>query len=94
MSDCKCRRCQNQWSMLMSLCPTCGFKRCPRAEWHGYECSGSNELGQAGTMTLAQAYAVLDEHQEWRRGGDGAMVHPKTIGEALDLALVNLKAML
>ena len=96
MSECHCSRCQHpqQFRTHMILCPTCGNKRCPRADWHGYECTGSNELGQVGKMTLAQAYAVLAEHQEWRRGGDGPHLHPKTIGEALDLALVHVKAML
>ena len=78
----------------MTLCPRCGNKRCPCAEWHGYRCTGSNLPGQPGKMTLAQAHAALSEHQAWRRGGEGAMVHPKTIGEALDLVLLHIGAML
>ena len=34
----------------MVVCPTCGNKRCPKAEWHEYECSGSNEVGQVGRL--------------------------------------------
>lgn len=30
----------------MWLCPMCGNKRCPKATWHGYKCTGSNEPGQ------------------------------------------------
>ena len=33
----------------MILCPTCGNKRCPRANNHRNACSGSNEPGQAGS---------------------------------------------
>ena len=35
---------------VMVLCPTCGNKRCPRATDHDYECSGSNEPGQLGSV--------------------------------------------
>lgn len=30
----------------MIVCPDCGNKRCPRAEYHGYKCTGSNEPEQ------------------------------------------------
>jgi len=95
-TECTCTRCLHpqEFRLKTILCPTCGNKHCPRADWHGFACTGTDEPGQAGKITLAQAVAALDEHQAWRRGGDGAMVHPKTIGEALDLALVNLKAKL
>jgi hypothetical protein len=33
----------------MVVCPVCGNKRCPRANWHGNECTGSNEPGQPGS---------------------------------------------
>jgi len=32
------------------VCETCGNKRCPRAEFHENECSGSNEPGQPGSV--------------------------------------------
>ena len=33
----------------MILCPTCGNKRCPRANDHTNACSGSNQPGQVGS---------------------------------------------
>ena len=47
--DC-CVRCwpSKYWlGMPMIVCPECGNKRCPKAAWHGYKCTGSNEPGQA-----------------------------------------------
>ena len=35
--------------MRMVLCPTCGNKRCPKANDHRNECTGSNEPGQPGS---------------------------------------------
>lgn len=32
-------------SNFMHLCPDCGSKRCPKATYHGYSCSGSSESG-------------------------------------------------
>lgn len=37
----------------MALCPLCGNKRCPRAHWHQYACSGSNALDQVGVLATA-----------------------------------------
>jgi len=34
----------------MILCPLCGNKRCPKASNHRYECTGSNEPGQKGSV--------------------------------------------
>ena len=31
------------------VCPKCGNKRCPRATDHNFECTNSNEPGQAGS---------------------------------------------
>lgn len=36
---------------LMMLCPDCGNKRCPRATNHRFVCTGSNALGQVGTLS-------------------------------------------
>jgi len=33
----------------MITCPTCGNKRCPKATFHGNECTGSNEPNQPGS---------------------------------------------
>ena len=55
---CPCTRCDSpnwptsQWGFTfarMTLCPTCGNKRCPGAVDHDRPCSGSNEPGQAGS---------------------------------------------
>lgn len=35
---------------IMVLCPTCGNKRCPKATFHGNDCTGSNEPGQKGSI--------------------------------------------
>lgn len=34
---------------VMALCPTCGNKRCPRANDGELACTGSNEPGQPGS---------------------------------------------
>ena len=47
------------WFARMSLCPTCGNKRCPGAADHTNECSGSNEPGQPGSLYPA----VSDEER-------------------------------
>lgn len=28
------------------ICAQCGNKRCPKASWHGFKCTGSNAPGQ------------------------------------------------
>lgn len=35
----------NSYGMI--LCPACGNKRCPKATYHGHDCTGSNDVGQA-----------------------------------------------
>jgi hypothetical protein len=48
-----CRRCYSEAggtiSVRMFLCPTCGNKRCPKANDHRLNCTGSNEPGQEGS---------------------------------------------
>lgn len=58
--DCWCGRCERevidalalvgitQWGIFVT-CSSCGNKRCPRASWHEYQCTGSNEPGQVAT---------------------------------------------
>lgn len=46
---CKPMRIDDPSSMRMALCPTCGNKRCPKANDHRNECTGSNEPGQPGS---------------------------------------------
>ncbi len=63
-ADCICHRCieENQIkapgmgdlfnldSVMMILCPLCGNKRCPKASDHRLACTGSNEVGQPGSV--------------------------------------------
>lgn len=64
-TDCWCARCEGEAKDrliaageidlvtaacgFMHLCPDCGNKRCPRASWHGNDCTGSNAFGQPGS---------------------------------------------
>lgn len=36
-------------STMMILCPKCGNKRCPKATYHRFDCTGSNDVGQEGS---------------------------------------------
>ena len=58
MKDCKCRMCWSKnhkgkpvWecTAIFIVCPVCGNKRCPKANHHINECTGSNEPGQKGS---------------------------------------------
>lgn len=50
---CGCGRCTGERNVFtrtrMIVCPTCGNKRCPHAEDHEFQCTGSNEPNQVGT---------------------------------------------
>lgn len=49
---CGCWNCleeRNEDRMHMILCKVCGNKRCPRANYHIYACTGSNAPGQPGS---------------------------------------------
>jgi hypothetical protein len=59
--ECQCRSCLKGKTVesgfgpipiemaRMILCAKCGNKRCPHANDHRNECTGSNEPGQAGS---------------------------------------------
>gem|GEM_PF-3085799 len=49
--DCWCRTCRpiTLTDMRFVVCPECGNKRCPHANDHRNDCTGSNEPGQAGS---------------------------------------------
>lgn len=50
---CPCIRCVDALGPLtlyMILCPDCGNKRCPHAEFHGWACTRSNEPGQVPVL--------------------------------------------
>ena len=45
-------------------------------------------------MELTTAIEILEYHQEWRLGKTDDMIHePKKLTEALDVVLLNIKAM-
>ena len=51
LSPCWCKRCDpNPRFQRMVLCPDCGNKRCPKAEYHGFYCTHSNEPNQVGIL--------------------------------------------
>ena len=44
---CCCRSCAGtELPQMYIVCPKCGNKRCPKAEFHNYKCTGSNETAQ------------------------------------------------
>ncbi len=53
-TNCNCEQCRIERSThedffpydLMYLCPICHNKRCPKIDWHGYKCTGSNAVNQ------------------------------------------------
>lgn len=51
ISACWCHSCRpvTLADCRMVLCPTCGNKRCPRANDHRHDCTGSNLAGQPGS---------------------------------------------
>jgi hypothetical protein len=61
--DCPCRACivargdkvgnQPREACTMILCRTCGNKRCPHATDHRHACTGSNAVGQPGSIYAA-----------------------------------------
>lgn len=79
---CWCLYCETEWhnrmddidpdgwvsriSRQMVVCKSCGSKRCPKATYHGHECTKSNEPGQPlsvyGGFKLPNARAV--EYEE------------------------------
>ena len=70
--DCWCRTCRpvTMNDMRFVVCPECGNKRCPRANDHRNDCTGSNEPGQIGSayqaspqqeVTSARVYPVLSD---------------------------------
>lgn len=61
MSACWCHTCRpvTLLDSRMVLCPTCGNKRCPRANDHRHDCTGSNEPGQP-----ASSYPNTSTNQE------------------------------
>lgn len=59
--DCSCQPCRPVTiaDMRFVVCPVCGNKRCPHANDHRNECTGSNEPGQEGS-----AYPAAPQQEE------------------------------
>jgi len=59
---CWCETCRpiTMEDMRMVLCPTCGNKRCPRANNHRNACTGSNRPGQTSSAYPAPAIGTAD----------------------------------
>lgn len=62
--DCEqCRQDAGAMRSYMILCPTCGNKRCPKAQNHIYKCTGSNAVGQVGVLAVGHR---IDEVTAYR----------------------------
>jgi hypothetical protein len=48
-------------SQRMIVCSDCGNKRCPKASNHRHKCTGSNEVGQHGSIYTAPRELSDDE---------------------------------
>jgi hypothetical protein len=46
--ECWCRTC-DPLTVRFIVCPDCGNKRCPKANYHGHACTNSNACGQPGS---------------------------------------------
>ncbi|GEM_PF-2948223 len=58
-----CLHCQsdaNELSRRMILCKDCGNKRCPKAQNHRFNCTGSNVIGQIGNVDSTADQKRLD----------------------------------
>lgn len=55
-------------SRFMILCPDCGNKRCPKANHHDYDCTGSNETGQEGSAYAEDPIARYVRLHAWWSG--------------------------
>lgn len=42
-------------------------------------------------MTIDEAIIILERHNQWRRGGEGEMIHPATLGLAIDVIISDFK---
>jgi hypothetical protein len=48
----------------MIVCSDCGNKRCPKASNHRHKCTGSNEVGQYGSIYTAPRELSDEEIEE------------------------------
>ena len=63
---CHCHTCRpiTMDDMRMVLCPKCGNKRCPHANDHRNDCTGSNEPGQPGSAYPAHHGITAQDKKE------------------------------
>lgn len=47
---------------VFMVCSSCGNKRCPRANWHGYECTKSSDTGQIAVGNPPPENVLLENH--------------------------------
>lgn len=73
VAKCWCHTCRpiTLADMRMVLCPDCGNKRCPKANFHGNPCTNSNEPGQPGSAYPAPSVLL-----------EGVSVPPETVAGA------------
>ena len=64
----------------MILCKICGNKRCPKATNCGLECTGSNDVGQAGSVYGNRV--IRESNPEVQGPPSAAKVHP-LVGQVL-----------
>jgi len=43
-------------------------------------------------MTLPEAIKILKSHNVWRRGGEGKMIEPALLGQAIDLVVEDFES--
>lgn len=68
-----CRVAAGESRTTMIVCPTCGNKRCPRAEYHENKCNGSNEPGpQRGPASVPQIEAQLIHNRRELKASEAA----------------------
>jgi hypothetical protein len=42
-------------------------------------------------MTIKQAIKILEDHNKWRKGGEGKQTDPTKLGMAIDLVVSEIK---
>lgn len=52
VDGCDCSYCRpiTLKDMRFVVCPECHNKRCPKAQYHGFKCTNSNEVNQVGEL--------------------------------------------
>ena len=52
LEGCDCSYCRpiTLKDMRFVVCPECHNKRCPKAQYHGFKCTNSNEVNQKGEL--------------------------------------------